>query len=333
MGYLPGAPISRKCRPQRSRYFGGHRTSSRRCPRTPPCYHSNLRIGIHTSIATSLENAALKASGLGANTFQIFSSSPRMWRASPHGAEPIRSLRRARERLDLYPLAIHANYLVNLASLDPVIRARSIASFRSEIERAAAIGAEYLVLHPGSYKGQSLEEGIAAFVLGLRDAAAGAARDGVTVLLENTVGCGAQIGGRFEELRAIRDYASELADVPVGYCLDTCHLLGAGYDVASEAGLHETVRQAGAVLGIENVRLMHANDSKGPLGSHVDRHANIGEGHIGKAGFRRILAHPKLRRIPFILETPVAQDGDDRRNLENLKKLCPKSRTTTTKSS
>ena len=294
-----------------------------------------MRIGIHTSIAASLEDAALKASELGANTFQIFSSSPRMWRASSPGAEKIRLLRSARERLDLYPLAIHANYLVNLASCDPAIRARSIASFRGELERAAVIGAEYLVLHPGSYKGQSLEEGIAAFVLGLRDASAGVAvpTAGVTVLLENTVGSGAQIGGRFEELRAIRDNLAQLTDLSVGYCLDTCHLLAAGYDVSSEAGLRDTVRHAARVLGIANVKLIHANDSKTPLASHADRHANIGEGHIGNAGFRRILAHPKLRSKPFILETPVEEDGDDRRNLENLKKLCPKSRTTTTKSS
>jgi deoxyribonuclease-4 len=259
-----------------------------------------------------------------------------MWRASSLGPEQIRLLRRARERLDLFPLAIHVNYLVNLASADPSIRERSIASFRGEFERAAAIGAEYLVLHPGSYKGQSLEEGIAAFVLGLRDATAGAAgvkKAGVTVLLENTVGCGAQIGGRFEELRAIRDAASELTDVPVGYCLDTCHLLAAGYDISSDAGLRETIRQVSSVLAIDNVKLIHVNDSKSPLGSRIDRHANIGEGYIGKTGFRRILAHPKLRSKPFILETPVDHDGDDRRNLENLKKLCPKSRTTTTRSS
>ena len=137
------------------------------------------------------------------------------------------------------------------------------------------------------------------------------------------------MGGRFEELRAIRDGAAELTDVRVGYCLDTCHLLAAGYDVASEAGLRETVRQAGRILGIDNVKLIHANDSKSPLGSHLDRHANIGEGHIGEAGFRRMLAHPKLRSKPFILETPVDQDGDDRRNLETLKKLCPKSRMAT----
>jgi len=147
------------------------------------------------------------------------------------------------------------------------------------------------------------------------------------------VGCGAQIGGRFEELRVIRDHAAQLTNVPVGYCLDTCHLLAAGYDVSSETGLRETIQQAGRVLGIEHVKLVHANDSKTPVGSHVDRHANIGEGYIGGAGFRRILAHPALRSKPFILETPVEHDGDDRRNLEKLKELCPRSRTTTTKSS
>ncbi len=256
-----------------------------------------------------------------------------MWRASSPGLEEIRSLQRARERLDLYPLAIHVNYLVNLASADPTIRARSIACFRGELERAGALGAEYLVLHPGSYKGQSLEQGIAAFVLGLRDAAEGLRSRGVTVLLENTVGCGAQIGGRFEDLNAIRLYAAELTEAPIGYCLDTCHLLAAGYDVANAPGLQETVRQAERTLGIENVKLIHANDSKTPLGSHVDRHENMGEGHIGRAGFRRIQAHPKLRAKPFILETPVDNDGDDRRNVDNLKKLCPKSRTTTTRSS
>ena len=244
-----------------------------------------------------------------------------MWRASSPGAEQIRLLRCARERLDLYPLVIHVNYLVNLASADPIIRPRSVASFRGECERAAAIGAEYLVLHPGSYKGQSLEEGIAAFALGLRDATEGAARGGVTVLLENTVGCGAQIGGRFEELRAIRDLVGELTDVPVGYCLDTCHLLAAGYDVSSEGGLRDTIKRAERVLGMDNVKVIHANDSKMAVGSHVDRHANIGEGYIGDAGFRRMLAHPKLRRKPFILETPVDREGDDRRNLEKLRDL------------
>jgi deoxyribonuclease-4 len=171
-----------------------------------------------------------------------------MWRASSPGTAEIQAFRKARERFDLYPLVIHVNYLVNLASADPVIRAKSIAAFRGELERAEAIGAEYLVVHPGSYKGRTLDEGIAAFALGMEEAALGIAAPHVTVLLENTVGCGQQIGGRFEHLRRIRDLAAELTGLETGYCLDTCHLLAAGFDIASEEGLRRTVREADAVL-------------------------------------------------------------------------------------
>jgi deoxyribonuclease-4 len=262
-----------------------------------------LRIGIHTSISGSLEKAALQAAELGANTFQIFSASPRMWRASMPARGETAALRRARDRLDLRPLVIHVNYLINLASIDPAIRELSIAAFRGELERADAIGAEYLVTHPGSYKGQPLEQALAAFALGLAEAAGGLTPQ-VNVLLENTAGSGFHIGGRLEELRLIRDLAARETDLAVGYCLDTCHLLAAGFDIASEAGLQKTVADVERVLGCEKVRVIHANDSKTPLGSHMDRHANIGEGHIGAEGFRRILAHAKLRTKPFILETP-----------------------------
>lgn len=280
-----------------------------------------MLVGIHTSSGKSLENAAVIAHELRANTFQIFSASPRMWRAVPPDPADVTRLREARSRFGLAPLAIHVNYLVNLASLDPVIREKSIRSFRGELERAAMIGAEYLVLHPGSYRGQSLEEGIGAFVRGLAESAQGLKAPGLTVLLENTVGAGCQIGGKFEELRAIRDLAAHETDLTIGYCLDTCHLLASGHDVASAAGLKKTIAEADAILGLDVVHLIHANDSKGALNSHLDRHANIGEGAIGEAGFRRILRHPKLRMKPFILETPVDEEGDDRRNLDTLKRL------------
>jgi deoxyribonuclease IV len=282
---------------------------------------ADLRIGIHTSRAGSLEKAALKAGELGANTFQIFSSSPRMWRASAPEAGDVRRFQAARERLDLWPLAIHTNYLVNLATLDPLIRERSVASFRGELERAATIGAEYLVLHPGSYKGQSVEQGIAAFVLGLAEAARGFKGAGITVLLENTVGSGCQIGSRFEELRTIRDLAARETDLEIGYCLDTCHLFAAGFDVAKAAGLDETVAAVDSTLGLDLVKVVHANDSKGELGSRLDRHENIGHGKIGEAGFAGILCHPGLRGKPFILETPVEEEGDDLRNVEALRRL------------
>jgi deoxyribonuclease-4 len=281
----------------------------------------SVRIGIHTSRAKSLEASALKAAELGANTFQIFSASPRMWRAVPPARDDIRLFRKAREKFDLHPLAVHVSYLVNLATLDPVIRRKSIDGFRGELQRAAAIGAEYLVVHPGNYRGQTVQEGLAAFVLGMVEAAAGLNLSGLTVLLENTVGAGCQIGGKLEELQAIRELTARESDLCVGYCLDTCHLLAAGFNIANDRGLSSAVSHIHKVLGLANVCLIHANDSKKPLGSRLDRHANIGEGHIGESGFRRILQHPKLRNKPFILETPVDEEGDDLRNVDALKRL------------
>jgi deoxyribonuclease IV len=244
-----------------------------------------------------------------------------MWRACTPDPGQVQLLRAARERLDVHPLVIHASYLINLASLDPEIRAKSIDGFRGELERAVAIGAEFLVIHPGSYRGHTVEEGIVAFADGMRDAAFKLKTGKLAVLLENTAGAGCHLGSRFEELKALRDLAGGMTDVPIGFCLDTCHLLAAGFDVATEVGLRATLRAADKHLRLVNVHVIHANDSKGALGSHLDRHANIGEGHIGDAGFRRILRHPKLRGKPFILETPVDNEGDDRRNVEKLKSL------------
>ena len=290
-----------------------------------------MRLGIHTSIAGSLEGSALKAAELGANTFQIFSSSPRQWKASIPSAPAIRLLQKAREKHNLTPLVIHDNYLINLASVDEAVRAKSIQAFRGELERAIAIGAEYLVAHPGNYKGQTIEQGILHVLEGIACAAEGLEFGKLMLLLENTAGAGAQLGSRFEELRVMREHSASMTDLSIGFCLDTCHLLAAGFDVASEAGLTHTVAEAERLLGLEHVRVIHANDSKAPLGSHVDRHENIGEGYIGLDGFRRILAHPGLRNKAFILETPVEKDGDDKRNLDTLKTLWRKQSTTTSK--
>jgi len=283
-----------------------------------------LRLGVHTSIAGSLEKSALIAAGLGANTFQIFSASPRMWRASPPDPVCVKLLREARDRFDLFPLVIHTNYLINLAAADPEVRSKSILAFRGELERAAIIGAEYLVVHPGNCRGRTAEEGVAACALGIEEAARNLDLRQATLLLENTVGAGGQLGSTFEELHAIRDITGKLSNIPIGYCLDTCHLLAAGFDISTAAGLEQTVHRAEQILGLKNVRIFHANDSKTKLGSHVDRHEDIGRGYIGLEGFRRILAHPKMRERPFILETPYKSVGDDRRNLDILRSLAPK---------
>ena len=291
-----------------------------------------MRIGAHTSIAKSLENAALTAARIGANTFQIFSASPRMWRASPPAPSEVKLLTRAREKHDLYPLVIHDNYLINLASCSETLRAQSTAAFRGEIERALLIGAEYLVAHPGNCKGHSVEEGIYAVIRSLAEAASGLDTRNLTVLLENTAGSGAALGSHFEELSVMRQFAAELTDLKIGFCIDTCHCLASGYDISTAAGLKKTVGQIEQILGLDNVKVIHTNDSKTALNSHVDRHEHIGRGYIGMEGFRRILNHPKLRGKAFIIETPYDEEGDDVRNIETLKKLCRKSRTTISRS-
>lgn len=285
-----------------------------------------MRLGLHTSISKSLENAAIKAAEVGANTFQIFSASPRMWRASPPAPSAVRLLDRARERYDLRPLIIHDNYLINLASCSEPLRKQSTAALRGEIERALAIGAEYLVAHPGNCKGHSVEQGIYAVVRSLAEAAQDLDTAKLTVLLENTAGSGAALGSRFEELSVMRQFAAELTDLKIGFCIDTCHCLASGYDVSSAAGLKKTVAEMDRVLGMDNVRVIHTNDSKTPLGSHVDRHEHIGHGFIGEAGFRRILNHPKLRTKAFILETPIDDPRDELRNMEMLRKLSKRGR-------
>jgi deoxyribonuclease-4 len=292
-----------------------------------------VRIGLHTSIAGALERSATTAAELGANTFQIFSSSPRQWKASVPSVPAIKLLNAAREKFDLMPLVIHANYLINLASANEGIRKQSIEAFRGELVRGIAIGAEYVVAHPGNYKGQTIEQGIFHFLQGVAAAAEGLKFDKLMLLLECTAGAGAQIGGRMEELHVIREHAAQMTHLPVGFCLDTCHLLVSGYDIATEEGLKKTLAEADRILGLDHVRVIHANDSKAPLGSHVDRHEHIGQGYIGIDGFRRILTHPKLRNKAFILETPVDHEGDDKRNLDTLKSLWKKKSTTTTKSS
>ncbi len=281
-----------------------------------------MRIGRHTSKSGSYERAILRIKELGGNTLQVFSTSPRIWRASTPDAADVRNLHLAREKYDITPLVVHDSYLINLASQDDKIRTSSVAAFRSEIERCIAIGAEHLVAHPGNYKGQSLEEGLLAVVEGLVQAAAGLSSHRLTILLENTVGAGAQLGSRFEELEVIRQLAQDRMDIGIGFCLDTCHCFASGhYNVAESSGLADTLHAAETILSIDKVRVIHCNDSKGNEGSKLDRHENIGEGKIGLEAFSRIVNHPKLRDKAFILETPAETPAEEKKDIETLKSL------------
>lgn len=245
-----------------------------------------------------------------------------MWRAAPPCESEAAEFKEAAAIHNLHPVVIHDSYLINLASADPVIRGKSIAAFKGELERAALLGADHLVVHPGSHKDQTLDQGIANVAEGIREASQGLTLPaGFSLLLENTAGGGSTMGRSFEELRAIRNLVQPLVHFPIGFCLDTCHLFAAGFDVSTKKGLDATLNSAADVLSLEKIPVIHTNDSKGALGSKLDRHANIGEGQIGDEGFRRILHHPLLRGKAFVLETPVDNPGDDQRNLDKLKVL------------
>jgi len=249
----------------------------------------------------------------------MFSANPRGWKAVEPTPQAYERFQAARKKHDLRPVVIHDNYLINLAAGDPVIRAKSIAAFREELERAVSLQADYLVTHPGSAKGSTPGAAIAACVESLKQAANGLSLDGLTILIENTAGQGSVIGRTFEEVAEI--IAGAEKDLPIGACIDTAHSFEAGYAIHTAAGLRETVKQLDSTVGIKRVRVIHSNDSKTAFGSHADRHEHIGKGFIGREAFGRIVRHPKLRAIPFICETPIDRPGDDKRNLRMMRKL------------
>jgi deoxyribonuclease IV len=289
-------------------------------PEIPAWKDGSIRVGIHTSIAGDITGSLEIAHKLGANALQIFSSSPRMWdRGTSRISDADASrFRERRKELALGPLVIHGNYLINLASPDPVLRTRSILAFHQEIVRATALGADYLVFHPGSGRDGSKESAIAAIVSSLRQAARGLKLGDLRILLENTAGQGSTIGVRFEELKEIADGCK---DLQLGVCVDTAHLFAAGWDIKTPEGLEKALSDIDRTVGLKCVAVIHVNDSKTALGSRVDRHQHIGEGKIGLEGIRRILNHPLLAGKAFILETPIDEPGDDRKNVAAVWKL------------
>lgn len=276
-------------------------------------------MGVHTSIAGGLENAPHRAREIGCDTFQMFSANPRGWRTHDPTPEECRQFRAELETSGLSPVVIHDNYLINLASPDEEISKKSIAAFRRELQRALALGADYLVTHPGSAKDSSHEQAIRTCIESLIEAAKGLPLDGLTVLIENTAGQGSVIGSTFEEVHEIVKGAG--SKLPVGACIDTAHLFAAGYPIHTEIGLRKTVKDLESTVGLEQVKVIHANDSKAAFNSHVDRHEHIGAGQIGKEAFGRIVRNRKLRKIPFICETPVDEPDDDMRNVNMMRNL------------
>src|ERR1700676_5034461 len=253
-------------------------------PQPPAWMDGSTRIGIHTSIAGSYLNALESAKKLGCTALQIFSSSPRMWQGGPVRipAADAKAFRERREEFGLGPLVIHANYLINLAASQPMLRTRSIQAFHEELVRGRELGADFVVVHPGSRGESSTEQAIATIIDSVKQAARRVPQEKMRILIENTAGMGTAVGSRLEEVAAI---VRGLREIKAAVCLDTAHWFAAGYDIKSEKGLEQTIETIDRIIGLENVPVFHVNDSKIALGGRVDRHEHIGDGKIGAEAF------------------------------------------------
>ena len=271
-----------------------------------------------------MEHAAERAYRLGCSAFQVFSSSPRQWKPYELARSQCDEMNRLRARYDLRPLIIHANYLINVAGGNDEFHRKSIEALRAEMDRAVSLCAEYLVLHPGSFRGMERAQGLERAAAAIAEAAKphDLARSGVTVLVENTAGAEFSLGGSFEQVAELLERLRPL--VPVAACIDTCHTHVAGYDIVSASGYRLTMGQIEATIGLKNVPVWHCNDAKSPRGSRLDRHQHIGRGSIGLEPFRRLLNDPRTASAAFIAETPIDDPLDDLTNVNTLKSLVAK---------
>jgi deoxyribonuclease IV len=272
-----------------------------------------MLIGAHVSPAGGLPKAIARGVERGCRSIQIFNQSPRMWRASTYREEDVAAFREAMADSPIDAVLIHAVYLLNCASEDPEIRAKSLASLTHSLRVGHAIGASGVVLHPGSAKTGHVGEAITRAAKTIREALADS--EGCELHLENTAGTGGTLGRSFEELAELVAQAG--GQTRLGVCLDSCHLLASGYDIRTAKGMTATLRRCAAVLGKGRVRSLHLNDSQTPLGSNRDRHANIGAGELGESGCSAFLAAPSLQRLPCVLETPgEKREGPGREEIE-----------------
>ena len=292
-------------------------------------------LGAHVSVAGGLPLSVDRAAAQRCEAFQIFTKSSNQWRARPLSADEVRDFRGRVERAGIRAAVAHASYLINLASSEPTLRGRSLASFGEELDRCEALGLLGLVIHPGCATSGSDEEGLALIASAVRETLRARRAGRALVILEHTAGQGRSLGWRFEQLARIVDHLDGHRRVAV--CLDTCHLQAAGYDLATVGGYRRTFEAFDSVVGLDRLRVFHLNDSKRPLGSRVDRHDHIGQGTLGRPAFRRLLNDPRFAGLPMLLETPKTEgrkprdtspDPLDTTNLATLRSLLhPRHRT------
>ena len=276
-----------------------------------------VKVGVHISIAGSLDRAVDRAKAAGCDVFQMFSRSPRGWGFTPLSDE-IRAAFTGKIRSSGIIPVDHMPYLPNLASPKPDIHEKSIGALSAELDRCGRLDIPYLVTHLGHHLGNGIAGGRSR-VIGAINTALENSGNNVILLLENTAGEKNSVGSSFEHIRGIMDGLEKINRI--GVCLDTCHAFAAGYELRTETGIEETLAQFDDQIGMRNLRIIHLNDSKGDRGSALDRHEHIGMGFIGEDGFRRILHHPVLSAVPLICETPVDDRRDDVGNIEKVREL------------
>lgn len=277
-----------------------------------------MRFGFHVSIAGGFTNVIERANRLGCETVQIFTASNKQWKRTPLDPDVVAGFRASLKEAQLHPLTVHLFYLPNLATPDEELLERSRQALSAELGRSSILGADFLVLHPGAFKNSNMDEGISRVATSLNQAISSATTKKVKILVENTSGGGTRLGGSFDDLARIIDGVDKKDSV--GICLDTAHAFQAGYPLHTSKGLEETMEEMDQLIGLDKLLLLHLNDSKTPLGSHNDRHWDIGKGQMGLEAFRRIINHPKLKHLPAIMETPTAPDAD-MRNMLTVKRL------------
>ncbi len=277
-----------------------------------------MRIGGHVSTAGGLVTAFERAQAIGAECIQIFGGPPQQWRSVRVSDEDARAFRDRMAETGIQPVFIHAQYLINLASDDPALLARSKGALRSNLHLCAQIGAAGVIFHIGSHKGAGFDAVFAQVCDAIREALDESPPE-ARVVLENAAGQGGAVGATFTELGRI---IAELKSDRVGVCMDTQHAHAMGYDMASPAGIDAAMAEFQREVGWDRLAAVHANDSKVPLGGARDRHENIGQGHIGLAGFEAIMAHQVFRDVPFLLEVPgIEGNGPDKPNVDALKAI------------
>ena len=277
-----------------------------------------MRFGFHISIAGGFSKVVERAKVRSCETIQFFSRNPRGWRYDPLNKKEVEDFRSSVKSSDLFPIFLHLPYLPNIASRESKFYDRSIDSIVEDLKRAEEVGAQYLIIHIGHRLESSENQAVDAVSHGM-DQAFERVKNTVILLLENTAGQGTEIGYNFEQLRRIIDGVHEKERV--GICLDTAHSFEAGYDLSGKDGIERTLESFDRTIGLKRLHLLHLNDSKTPLGSRKDRHWHIGEGYVGREGFRSLINHPQLKGLPGIMETPRKDTVEDLKNMKVIRSL------------